>query len=48
MGINLARYKTLSFALSAALAGIGGALTRTSSASSRPTQFNILQSIELC
>ena len=26
MGINLARYKTLSFAISAALAGVGGAL----------------------
>ena len=26
MGIHLARYKTLSFAISAALAGVGGAL----------------------
>jgi branched-chain amino acid transport system permease protein len=38
MGIHLARYKTLSFALSAALAGVGGALyAHKIRSSSRPT-----------
>jgi branched-chain amino acid transport system permease protein len=37
MGIHLARYKTLSFALSAALAGVAGRCMRTSCSSSRPT-----------
>ncbi len=47
MGINLARYKTLSFALSAALAGIGGALYAHKLRFISPDQFNILQSIDL-
>jgi branched-chain amino acid transport system permease protein len=47
MGIHLARYKTLSFAISAALAGIGGALYAHKIAFLSPDQFNILQSIDL-
>ena len=47
MGINLARYKTLSFALSAALAGVGGALYAHKLSFISPDQFNILQSIDL-
>ncbi len=47
MGIQLARYKTLSFALSAALAGIGGALYAHKIQFLSPEQFNILQSIDL-
>ncbi len=47
MGINLARYKTLSFALSAALAGVGGALYAHKLRFISPDQFNILQSIDL-
>ena len=47
MGINLARYKTLSFALSAALAGIGGALYAHKLTFISPDQFDILQSIDL-
>jgi branched-chain amino acid transport system permease protein len=47
MGINLARYKTLSFALSAALAGIGGALYAHQIRFLSPDQFNIVQSIDL-
>ena len=47
MGIHLARYKTLSFALSAALAGIGGALYAHKLRFISPDQFNILQSIDL-
>jgi branched-chain amino acid transport system permease protein len=47
MGIHLARYKTLSFALSAALAGIGGALYAHKLSFISPDQFNILQSIDL-
>ena len=47
MGIHLARYKTLSFALSAALAGIGGALYAHKLKFISPDQFNILQSIDL-
>jgi branched-chain amino acid transport system permease protein len=47
MGINLARYKTMSFALSAALAGIGGALYAHKLRFISPDQFNILQSIDL-
>ncbi|MCY7319610.1 MAG: branched-chain amino acid ABC transporter permease [Ramlibacter sp.] len=47
MGIHLARYKTLSFALSAALAGIGGALYAHKLMFISPDQFNILQSIDL-
>jgi branched-chain amino acid transport system permease protein len=47
MGINLARYKTLSFALSAALAGIAGALYAHKIKFLTPDQFNIVQSIDL-
>jgi branched-chain amino acid transport system permease protein len=47
MGIHLARYKTLSFALSAALAGIGGALYAHQMRFLSPEQFNIIQSIDL-
>jgi len=47
MGIHLARYKTLSFALSAALAGVGGALYAHKLTFISPEQFNILQSIDL-
>ncbi len=47
MGINLARYKTLSFALSAALAGLGGALYAHKIQFLTPDQFGILQSIDL-
>ena len=47
MGINLARYKTLSFALSAALAGLAGALYAHKIQFLTPDQFNILQSIDL-
>ena len=47
MGIHLARYKTLSFSLSAALAGVGGALYAHKLQFISPDQFNILQSIDL-
>jgi branched-chain amino acid transport system permease protein len=47
MGIHLAHYKTLSFALSAALAGIGGALYAHKLSFISPDQFNIIQSIDL-
>lgn len=47
MGINLARYKTMSFALSAALTGIGGALYAHKVSFITPDQFTLLQSIEL-
>ena len=47
MGIQLARYKTLSFALSAALAGLGGALYAHKLRFLSPDQFSILQSIDL-
>ncbi|MFV0681169.1 branched-chain amino acid ABC transporter permease [Ottowia sp.] len=47
MGIHLARYKTLSFALSAALAGLGGALYAHKLRFLSPDQFNIIQSIDL-
>ena len=47
MGIHLARYKTLSFALSAGLAGIAGALYVHKLQFISPDQFNILQSIDL-
>ncbi len=47
MGIHLAYYKTLSFALSAALAGIGGALYAHQIRFLTPDQFNIIQSIDL-
>jgi branched-chain amino acid transport system permease protein len=47
MGIHLARFKTLSFALSAALAGLGGALYAHMIKFLSPDQFNIIQSIDL-
>ncbi len=47
MGIHLARYKTLSFALSAALTGLGGALYAHKIQFLSPDQFNIIQSIDL-
>ena len=47
MGIHLARYKTLSFAISAALAGLGGALYGHMIKFLSPDQFNIIQSIDL-
>ncbi len=47
MGIHLARYKTLSFALSAALAGIGGALYAHKLRFISPDQFGIVHSIDL-
>src|SRR3954471_2540807 len=47
MGIHLARYKTLSFAISAALAGVGGALYAHQIRFLSPDQFDIIQSIDL-
>jgi branched-chain amino acid transport system permease protein len=47
MGIHLAAYKTLSFAISAALAGLGGALYAHMIKFLSPDQFNIIQSIDL-
>ena len=47
MGVNLATYKTLSFAISAALTGIGGALYAHKVSFISPEQFTLLQSIEL-
>jgi branched-chain amino acid transport system permease protein len=47
MGIQLAYYKTLSFAISAALAGVGGALYAHQLRFLSPDQFSILQSIDL-
>jgi branched-chain amino acid transport system permease protein len=47
MGIHLARYKTMSFALSAALAGLGGALYAHKIQFLSPDQFGIVQSIDL-
>jgi branched-chain amino acid transport system permease protein len=47
MGIQLARYKTLSFSISAALAGVGGALYAHKLTFISPDQFDILQSIDL-
>jgi branched-chain amino acid transport system permease protein len=47
MGIHLARYKTLSFAFSAALAGVAGALYAHKLQFISPEQFDLLQSIDL-
>jgi len=47
MGVNLAKYKTLSFALSAALTGVGGALYAHKVTFISPEQFTLLVSIEL-
>jgi branched-chain amino acid transport system permease protein len=47
MGIHLAYYKTLSFAISAALAGVAGALYAHNLRFISPDQFNLMQSIDL-
>jgi branched-chain amino acid transport system permease protein len=47
MGIHLARTKSLSFAISAALAGLGGALYAHKLSFISPDQFGIVQSIDL-
>ena len=47
MGVNLATYKTMSFALSAALTGVAGALYAHKVSFISPEQFTLLQSIEL-
>lgn len=47
MGIPLARTKTLAFAISAALAGLGGALYARKVGFISPEQFTVMQSIEL-
>jgi len=47
MGVNLATYKTMSFALSAAFTGIAGALYAHKVSFISPEQFTLLQSIEL-
>ena len=47
MGIHLAKYKTISFAISAALTGIAGALYGHKLQFITPEQFNLLVSIEM-
>jgi branched-chain amino acid transport system permease protein len=47
LGVHLAKYKTLSFALSAALTGVGGALYAHKVSFISPEQFTLLVSIEL-
>lgn len=47
MGISLAAYKTLSFAISAGLTGLAGALYAHKLRFLSPEQFTVLQSIEL-
>jgi branched-chain amino acid transport system permease protein len=47
MGIHLARYKSMSFAISAALAGLGGALYAHKLQFISPDQFSLVQSIDL-
>jgi branched-chain amino acid transport system permease protein len=47
MGIHLARYKTVAFALSAMLTGVAGALYAHKLQFISPDQFGLLQSIEL-
>ncbi|CAN5340715.1 branched-chain amino acid ABC transporter permease [soil metagenome] len=47
MGIHLARYKTMSFALSAAIVGVAGALYAHKLRFISPEQFGIAQSIDL-
>lgn len=47
MGIHLAKYKSMSFAISAALAGLGGALYAHKMAFISPDQFSLVQSIDL-
>ncbi len=47
MGIHLAKYKTISFALSAGLTGLAGALYAHKIRFLSPEQFTVLQSIEM-
>jgi branched-chain amino acid transport system permease protein len=47
MGINLAYYKGLSFAISAAMAGIAGALYAHKIQFLSPEQFSLIQSVDL-
>jgi branched-chain amino acid transport system permease protein len=47
MGINLARYKGLAFAISAVVAGIAGALYAHKMRFITPDQFSLIQSIDL-
>ena len=47
MGVNLANYKTMSFAISAALTGVAGALYAHKVAFISPEQFTLFVSIEL-
>lgn len=47
MGIHLAYYKSLSFAISAALAGLGGALYAHKLQFISPEQFSLTQSVDL-
>jgi len=47
MGISLAAYKTLSFAISAGLTGLAGALYAHKLRFLSPDQFTVLQSVEL-
>ncbi len=47
MGINLAYYKGLSFAISAALAGVAGALYAHKLRFISPDQFSLIQSVDL-
>ncbi len=47
MGVNLATYKTMSFALSAGLTGIAGALYAHKISFISPEQFTLIASIEL-
>ncbi|WP_374664599.1 branched-chain amino acid ABC transporter permease [Ramlibacter sp.] len=47
MGITLSIYKSMSFAISAALAGLGGALYAHKMQFISPEQFSIVQSIDL-
>jgi branched-chain amino acid transport system permease protein len=47
MGIHLSRYKFLAFAISAALAGLGGALYAHKMQFISPDQFGLVQSIDL-
>lgn len=47
MGVDLVRYKTLAFAVSAAITGLAGALLVHLSDSINPSNFTLLDSIEL-
>ena len=49
MGVNIARYKILSFAVGSAFAGLGGALHAHFLTQIQPTDFGFMKSIEqLC